>query len=71
MKLTPRMPAQFVIPNPPPGVAFGQPISTIFEAKITGDTMRGKFYGENVLNSSINFTGVRETKVDAVGPTTK
>ena len=68
MKSTPRMPTHIVIvaPNLPPGAVLGDPISTIFEAKITGDTMKGKFYGENVLGSSINFTGIRETKV-AVG----
>jgi hypothetical protein len=71
MKLTPHMPTHIVIPNLPPGTVLGDPVSTIFEAKITGDTMKGKFYGENVLGSSINFTGIRETKVDAVGAATK
>jgi hypothetical protein len=69
MKLTPHIATNVVAPNLPRTVLV--PISTIFEAKITGDTMKGKFYGEYVLGSSISFTGIRETKVDAVGPTTK
>jgi hypothetical protein len=71
MKLTPHIPNNIAAPNLPPGTVLGHPISTIFEAEITGDTMKGKLYGENVLGSSINFTGIRDTKVDAVGPTTK
>jgi hypothetical protein len=72
MKLTPHKPTRIVSPNPlPPGTILGDPISTIFEAKVTGDTMRGKFYGENVPGSSINFTGVRKTAVDAASPVTK
>lgn len=71
MKVTPHKPAHIVAPNQPSGTVLGNPVSTIFEAKITGNTMKGKFYDENVLGSSINFTGVRETKVDAAGPTTK
>jgi hypothetical protein len=71
MKLTPRIPNNIATPNLPPGAVLGHPISTIFEAKIAGDTMKGKFYGENGLSNSINFTGIRDAKVDAVGPTTK
>ena len=69
MKLTPHIATNVVAPNLPRTVLV--PISMIFEAKITGDTMKGEFYGEYALGSSIHFTGIRETKVDAVGPTTK
>lgn len=69
MKLLPHIPTHIVGPNLPRTILV--PTTTIFEAKITGDTMKGKFYSEYVLGSSINFTGIRETKVDALGPTTK
>jgi hypothetical protein len=71
MKLTRHKPTHIVAPNLPPGTVLGDPISWIFEAKITGDAMKGKFYGENVPGSSINFTGVRKTTEEAATPTPK
>jgi hypothetical protein len=71
MKLAFHKPAHLATPNLPPGTVLGDPISTIFEAKISGDSMNGQFYGENVLGNSIKFTGVREAKVEPVGQSTK
>ena len=71
MKIKPRLRTNIVAPNLPPGTVLGQPFSQIFEAKIKGDTMKGEFYFEYALGSGIHFTGIRETKVGTVGPTTK
>jgi len=60
MKLTPHKPTHIANPSSlPPGVILGDPISTIFEAKVSGDTMVGKFYAENG-GESIKFTGLRQ-----------
>lgn len=65
MKLTPHRPTRVATPLPP-GVILGDPLSTIFESKVTGDTMMGKFYVENVAGESIKFTGVRQTKTEPI-----
>ena len=62
MKLTPHKPTRGATPNLPPSIVLGDPISTIFEAKVAGDTMVGKFYGESGLSETIHFTAIRQTK---------
>jgi hypothetical protein len=44
----------------PAGTVLGDPISTIFEAKIMGDTMEGKFYLASASGSDVKFRGTRQ-----------
>jgi hypothetical protein len=57
--LAPHKPTRAVPPQPN---LILQPLSTIYEAKVTGDTMKGKFYVEGHAHESRNFTGIRQGK---------
>jgi hypothetical protein len=61
MKVTPHGPIRAA--NLPGAIVV--PTSTIFEAKVNGDTMKGKFYPEGMASENVLFTGQRE----AIGKT--
>jgi hypothetical protein len=58
MKLTPHKPTQ--VGNLPPGTILGNPLSTIFEAKVSGDTMEGEFYLAGGSGEIVKFNGIRQ-----------
>jgi len=62
LKVTPRKPTR--VQDLPPGVILGDPLSTIFEAKVSGDTMEGKFYVERGSGESIKFKGIRQSRTE-------
>jgi hypothetical protein len=69
LRVTPHKPTR-VVPPLPPNVVLGEPLSTIYEAKVIGDTMEGKFYLERAGVGTTRFTGNRESKAEAaVSPT--
>jgi hypothetical protein len=47
--------------NLPPGTILGNPLSTIFEAKVSGDTMEGEFYvAGTTFGEIVKFNGIRQ-----------
>lgn len=69
LKVTPHKPTR--VENLPPGIILGNPLSTIFEAKVNGDTMEGKFYLEGGSGESIKFKGIRQPRAEPPASTPK
>lgn len=68
LRVKPRKPTR-AVPSLQPNVIL-EPLSTIYEAKLTGDTMKGKFYVEGFPAESRGFTGTRQGKTEpATQPT--
>jgi hypothetical protein len=65
LKLTPHRPTH--VENLAPGVVLGDPLSTILEAKVSGDTMEGKFYLERGSGEPIKFKGIRQARTEPPG----
>ena len=61
LTVTPHKPTRVVPPQPN---VILEPLRSIYEAKVTGDTMKGKFYFEGHPYESRNFTGVRQVKTE-------
>jgi hypothetical protein len=53
-------PKRVPVGNMGPG-AFVELYSTIFEAKVSGDEMDGKFYSKTGTGDSVKFKGIRQT----------
>jgi hypothetical protein len=62
MELTPPNPVkpEILVPS----VMLGPPLSTIFEAKVSGDEMDGKFYLKGGNGETVNFKGARQTATE-------